>query len=322
MKNILSTLIIGLLFSSFCFAQNSVQLTINHKLGSDNFAFNTGAKNNLNDDFNISRLEYYITEFTVEHDGGQTTEINDLWVLVNANTSTEVDLGDHNITEVEGVRFHIGVDDEHNFLDPATYPSDHPLAPQNPSMHWGWASGYRFVALEGEGGANYDNTIELHGLGSQNYKEVSVNVTASASSSAVNINIDADYTRALEDIAVNSGIIVHGFDDEALDMLNNFQLYVFSSKTGTSSSVDYSEISAVSIFPNPTADGSSTLLISATELQTYQLSITDILGKEIQSLKNVNSNEALDLNFENAGLYFINLIKEDQTIITKKLVVN
>ncbi|MBK7304311.1 MAG: hypothetical protein IPI90_13940 [Saprospiraceae bacterium] len=26
---------------------------------------------------------------------------------------------------------------------------DSPLAFQDPSMHWGWTSGYRFIALEG-----------------------------------------------------------------------------------------------------------------------------------------------------------------------------
>jgi len=322
MKKIYSTLIICFLINSFSFAQNSVQLNINHKLGNQDFALLTGSTNNLNDDFNLSRLEYYITEFTIIHDGGQTTEVNDLWVLVNAANATEIDLGNHNITEVEGIKFHVGVDDEHNFLDPASYPSDHALAPKNPSMHWGWASGYRFAALEGNGGANYDNLIQLHGLGSENYNEVSVNVTASANSSAVNINIDADYARALENIAVNSGVVVHGFDNEAQEMLENFQLYVFSSKTGTTATIDFSEISSVDLFPNPTNDGMSSFLINATEENVYQVSITNVLGKEIQSLKNVTSNEVVDLNLETAGLYFINLIKENQTIISKKLIVN
>ncbi len=322
MKNILFTLITCFLLSNFGFAQNSVQLNINHKLGSDAFAMLTPSTNNLGDDFNLNRLEYYITEFTVTHDGGQTTEVNDLWVLVNAADATAIDLGSHNITEVEGVQFHIGVDDAHNFLDPASYASDHPLAPKNPSMHWGWASGYRFVALEGNGGPSYNNTVELHGLGSQNYLEVSVNVTASAASNAVTINIDADYARALENISVNSGLIVHATTDEAQEMLSNFQLYVFSSKTGTTSTVDYSEISSLDIFPNPTTVGTSTLRINATKELSYQVSITDILGKEILSLDKVNSNVAIDLNLENAGMYFINLIKENQTVISKKLIVN
>ena len=77
------------------------------------------------------------------------TAIPNKWVLVNASEATEVDLGSHDVTNVEAVHFHIGVDSSVNHSDPASYPMGHPLAPVFPSMHWGWAAGYRFVAIEG-----------------------------------------------------------------------------------------------------------------------------------------------------------------------------
>ena len=45
-----------LLMSFSIIAQNTVQLNINHKLGTDDFAMNTAAQNNMANDFNISRL--------------------------------------------------------------------------------------------------------------------------------------------------------------------------------------------------------------------------------------------------------------------------
>ena len=64
-------------------------------------------------------------------------------------------LGSHDITTLESVRFGVGRS-EHNHLDPSAYPGDHPLAPQLPSMHWGWASRYfhRF-GMEGWAGEGF-----------------------------------------------------------------------------------------------------------------------------------------------------------------------
>jgi len=229
MKKQLLGLVVLLLFLSITgFAQNSVQLNIHHKLGVTDFALETSAQNNLEHDLQFSRLQYYISEITLVHDGGMETPINFVWILVNAAESTQVDLGDYNIDSLEMIKFHVGVDKNHNHLDPATYQASHPLAPQFPSMHWGWASGYRFIALEGTAGPNLDQTFELHGLDDDNYFETSIPLNVIASNNEIVVNLDADYTRALEDIAVNAGVIVHGDDAEAKQSLENFRDYVFS----------------------------------------------------------------------------------------------
>ena len=163
-----------LLLSFSVMAQNTVQLNINHKLGTDVFAMNTAAQNNMGNDFNVTRLQYYMAEISIVHDGGTETTITDLYALVDASSATTLDLGSHNINSIEGVNFHIGVDQGKNHADPASYNMGHPLAPKNPSMHWGWTSGYRFIAFEGKGGVNLNQTFELHGLGDVNYFKVTV----------------------------------------------------------------------------------------------------------------------------------------------------
>ena len=105
MKKSLLIAISFLMFSMSSNAQNSIQLNINHKLGDANFAMETGAKNNLDNDFEVTRLEYYISEILITHDGGSETTIEDLWILVDANQNTLVDLGDHDINTVEKVSF-------------------------------------------------------------------------------------------------------------------------------------------------------------------------------------------------------------------------
>jgi hypothetical protein len=322
MTKFVLSLVTILMLSISVFAQNTLKLNINHKLGTNAFAMNVAAQNNIYDDFKVNRLEYYISEISITHDGGTETMISNVWALVNASGVTEINLGSQSITSVEGVNFHVGVDANSNHLDPASYNMTHPLAPKNPSMHWGWTAGYRFLAIEGKGGSSYNQTFELHGLGDANYFKTVIPFTtaATAVNSEITLDIDADYTRILEGISVNSGVIVHGETGAAKTALENMRDYVFTPSSTASSTIDISEINAFSIFPNP-SNGTTKLTISTSSDLTYQVAITDIIGRQVAFFNEVRSNSTLELNLNNAGLYFVSLIKEGQPVLTEKLIV-
>lgn len=318
------SLLFILAFSFFCLnsdAQNNIQLHINHMLGDESFQMGTPAKNNIDHDFEASRLEYYISEITITHDGGTETKVEDFWILANAEDgiTTQEDLGDYDINQVEKISFYIGVDPDHNHLDPATYPQNHPLAPQFPSMHWGWTSGYRFVAYEGKGGSNLDQVFQLHGLDDSNYFQTEIELDASVDNDVVNIYLNADYARALEDIEVNNGVIFHGANGDAKKCLENFRDFVFSAGAMVSSTTDFSEVNSFEVFPNP-ANGVATIHLASDLDLTYQIAVTDVLGNQIQFMDAVNGNSTTDLILNNAGFYFVNLIKDGQPIVTKKLI--
>lgn len=319
MKNFVLFLSAFFMLNVSSYAQNNIQFKINHKLGDADFAMETGAKNNIDHDFEVTRLEYYISEIIITHDGGTETTIEDLWILVNADQDTQVDLGDHDINAVEKVNFSIGVDPDHNHLDPASYQASHPLAPQFPSMHWGWAAGYRFVAFEGNGGSAFNQLFQLHGLEDDNYFQTEIELDIVANNNEILINLDADYARALEDITVNSGVIVHGGNGAAKKCLENFRDFVFSPVSLTSSTIDFSEVSKFEAFPNP-ANSRTTLTLKTSQDLTYQVSVTDIHGKQVAFFDEVSGNSTLDLELSSTGFFFINLIKEGQPVITKKLI--
>jgi hypothetical protein len=319
MKNFILLFAAFLVLNTNAFSQNTVKLNVNHQLGALPFLFNTAAQNNIGHDFNLSRLEYYVSQFTVVHDGGMETNINSIYTLIDASEGTTIDLGSHNITSVEAVKFHIGIDSATNHLDPASYDPAHALAPKLPSMHWGWASGYRFVALEGQGGANYNQTIALHALGNENYNEVEVLTTATAANNEVVIDIYADYARALENISVHTGSFKHGTDGDARTVLSNFKKHVFNSFP--TSTVDFSEVNDFSVFPNPTT-GKATIKLETTQDISYQVLISDMLGREVALIENIQNNQPIETNLEQSGLYFVQLVKNGQTVITKKLLVN
>jgi len=318
MKKITLLVVAITLFSFNVFAQNTVKLNINHELGTSLFAINAPAQNNMGDDFKITRLEYYLSQFIIVHDGGTETNVTGVYALVDASEGTVIDLGSHNITAVEAVKFHIGVDSATNHLDPTSFPATHALAPKSPSMHWGWASGYRFAALEGMGSSNYNQSIELHGLGDNNYYQAEVPTSATVSNNEVIIDIYADYARALENVSVNGGAFNHGFDGDARKLLFNLSQNVF--KNFATSTVDFSEVNAFNVFPNPTT-GKATITLDATQDEVYQVVITDMLGREITRLNEVKSNQSFEANLEQSGMYFVQLVKNGQTVITKKLLV-
>lgn len=300
-------------------AQNNIQLNIHHKLGEADFEMNMGAKNNLDHDFKVNRLEYYISEIYILHDGDVETLLEDVYILVDASEPTQVDLGNHEINQIAGMRFSIGVEKGANHSDPATYPSGHPLAPQFPSMHWGWAAGYRFVAYEGRGGSSYNQMFQLHGLEDENYFQTSIPVSASATDNQIVINIDADYARALEDIQVNSGLIVHGGFGAAQKCLENFRDYVFSPSGSITSAKDISEINHFKVFPNP-SDGYSIIDLSTTKDVVYQINVIDALGRTVHVFDRVQGSANLDLEINQSGLYFVNLIKDGFIVKTQKIV--
>ena len=322
------------IFSLTVFSQNNIQFNINHKLGETDFAFETATTNNIDHSFHVQRLEYYISEISIVHDGGIETAIDELWILANASEPTNVDLGMHDIETVETVYFHIGVDPGHNHRDPAGYDISHPLAPKSPSMHWGWTGGYRFVALEGFSGSNLDQQMQIHGLGDNNYFKVEIPLSAAALDGTININIDADYTRALENIELNAGLVEHSEQNEAKQTLENFRDYVFKASTDI---VALENIDLVfldmTISPNP-ASISNTISVNwnnvnTLDSKTYELIVFDILGRKMQQNSNINNgindDSTISLEFGNSqlspGLYFVNLVQDGQIIASQKLVV-
>ena len=66
-----------LLTSSIGFAQTELVFNIQHKLNAYDFEINEPGMTNDSVVFTVSRLQYYVSEISVEHDGGQITAFPD-----------------------------------------------------------------------------------------------------------------------------------------------------------------------------------------------------------------------------------------------------
>ncbi len=306
-------------------AQTDLSLTINHLLGDEAFALLQSSSNNLGMSFEVDRLEYYISGISLLHDGGQIIEIEDLYLLVDASEPTEVVLGSYDISSLEGIQFSVGVDEDVNHEDPALWASDHPLAPQNPSMHWGWSAGYRFAAVEGTAGANAGQLFELHGLGDRHYVADGIHIPLSLEAQAgqILIEVDADYNGIFYDMDLSSGVVSHGEINEAAQSLENFYSKVFVGQLQENvSSEDLSAIPTFQVSPNPS---SGRLFMTANGAlagqHSYTADLVNVLGQRVDSF--VLTAEGAEVEVQQPGLYFLQIrnqgaIQSSQPILISK----
>ncbi len=298
-------------------AQINVSLQINHKLGATPFQMGSQATNNLGNGFTLNRLEYYLSEITLIHDGGQLTTVANRWILVDAGQPLMEDLGIQPITSLEGVRFGVGVQAAYNHLDPSTYPSNHPLYPQSPSMHWGWSSGYRFIALEGNCGTNMLQTVEIHALDDINYFQTTINTAGMMTFQGLVIDLNADYAMGLKDIDLSGGLINHGASGEARRLAQNFRDFVFTPNVATSLTTPL-VTNTFGIAPNPT-NGHSRLVMDAAISAHSSFVVYDYTGRILKTVQPVNG--IADLEIAVAGCYLVALQHDGKTLATKRLVV-
>jgi hypothetical protein len=313
-------LLLFLLSVSFfpAFSQKEVVLNLNHMVANAPMALATPYLAPASYGFTITRLTYYISDIQLIHDGGQTTNLDSTWLLVHAPADQSFSLGTHNVTEIEGIYFSIGVDPAHNHLDPTTWPAGHPLAPQMPSMHWGWSPGYRFVALEGKTGATFLFTYEIHALGDDNYNAVSLSLDAQQAGNILNINLLADYQGMFTNLDVSSGLIEHGDKGPAITLLYNFANHVFSPMTASTAITAPDFAGEFAIGPNPSVDGNSVARYTLPAGNSYQMILTDITGREVRSWSLDAASSSQHLEAPAAGIWFIRLLENGRTVLTEK----
>ncbi|MEZ4926033.1 MAG: MbnP family protein [Saprospiraceae bacterium] len=321
--------LVSILITSISFvlsAQNEVVLHLSPRLGNASLALDMPFDHPSGSyQVKFTRFEYYISEIEITHDGGQITPVQGMHLIVRPALDSMYSLGQMpGVTNVEAVAFAVGVESASNHLDPASFPWNDPLAPQNPSMHWGWSAGYRFAAIEGEAGTNLGQHFEIHALGDANYKAQSISTTAEQVSPEQKvIHLIADYSQVVKNITLSSGLIVHGSSGMAVTLLNNFRNVVFTAET-SSGLIDPAFEGTFSVAPNPASLAREVLLsYSLPEGNDYQLCVTDLTGKTIAYYSLFSGeNQLLSLDkMPNSGVYLVHLFQNNRPVVVEKLIV-
>ncbi|HRI60019.1 MAG TPA: hypothetical protein PK228_09860 [Saprospiraceae bacterium] len=274
----LSTLLLAFAFVSSAFAQttNQVVFSFDHKAGADPMVLNqTEFAIWNNKKVKLTRAEFYISEIEIHHSDSTTMPLTDEYILVNAaNPGAEHDLGQWAVDAAHGVTLHLGVPQSVNHNDPAAWPATHPLAPQNPSMHWGWSAGYRFMAIEGKIDNNNDGvpetTFEFHNLGDALYKTVELTGIEEAENGVLHLHLTLDYIQLFKNMAMTGNLIQHGSATLNQKMMTNAATEAFLAMPEASATHEVLTNSLnVSASPNP---------FSAETLIQYELPAADALS--------------------------------------------
>lgn len=314
-------LLVLLLFSLGSISQKNVVIKISKKLGSSPFTINQVGQNNISQNFKLKRVDYYLSGFTIIHDGGAQLIVSaGKHILVKGSTDVNESLGTFNVTNVEGIKFHIGVESPTNNGDPALWTGTHPLAPQSPAMHWGWSAGYRFIALEGKSGPTFATTFEMHTLGNANYLETTVMAPGINAGSTSTLNINADYNQALKSIDVNAGGIDHGVNETDLKVIQNFRDFVFSPNPAFLVTTTFNTNQSITVYPNPSS-GKINITLSDASTKITSANIVDITGKIIETLSLLNKT-SYDVTIKTKGFYIIKFYNESENVANHKLLIN
>lgn len=98
----------------------------------------------------MSRLDGLLSRLALQRTDGTWLESGRWHVFVSAEkgrlSATADGLPPEEFT---AIRFVVGLDAETDASDPQTWPPDHALHPDVCGLHWGWRSGYVFLAIEG-----------------------------------------------------------------------------------------------------------------------------------------------------------------------------
>ena len=105
------------------------------------------------DGFSVSRFDGLLSQLELQRSDGTWLKSDRWHVFFSAETRRLTAMADGLSKEqFKAIRFRVGVDAATDASDPATWPPEHPLHPDVCGLHWGWKSGYVFLAIEGHYG--------------------------------------------------------------------------------------------------------------------------------------------------------------------------
>ena len=314
--NHLFTFLFALTLSTSMFAQTKeVIIKMNHLYNGTPFTIDSTYEVDGGVAIEFSRMEFYLHINSLVNTNNESVELDDSYILVNPEQNN-YSLGNHEISDINTLLFHIGVSPEVNHNDPASLENTHPLAPQQPSMHWGWAAGYRFIAIEAMLDKDQDGILEAviqyHAVDDAYYTSLSISDASVETETSITFHLDVNYDKMFENINASEGGVFHGAFDENLALVNNIATNSVFTVTENLSLTE--TIVSNGIFPNP-----FTNVIQLNLKQHSRVKLFNVLGDliEIQELK--KGLQRIETEQLIKGLYILTIESQDTSETIKLL---
>jgi hypothetical protein len=189
-----------------------ISIVFNSQYNGEDLVYNKLYKSPQNNDLWIIKKEYYLSNVIAISKSGSKELVTDIVLLdqsegINGMTvSGSIPKGDYTAIE-----FSLGVREDLNLKDPATFDASHPLSVTN-NMYWGWSTQYIFSKLEGfEIYANDTTSFVIH-TGTQDLYRPEINVSRafSITTGGNTVNVTMDVFDILEQNEYTFNLITDG----------------------------------------------------------------------------------------------------------------
>jgi len=129
----------------------SLELNVRPVFGGEPLALDSlRYRNTAGETMSVTRLSCLLSGFALERaDGSWLALTNEVAWLDAGQSRMAVRLANLPPESYRSVRFQVGLDPAVNHANPAGFPPQHPLNPNQNGLHWNWQGGYIFLALEG-----------------------------------------------------------------------------------------------------------------------------------------------------------------------------
>ena len=272
--------------------------------------------------FLLDHFDYYLSSIELVHDGGQVMDFTNQ-VFLFEPVSFTIYLGYLNVSNIEQISAYVGVPPNLNTssgtdaIDITQYPVNHPLSFQEPSMYWGWTSGYMHMIVGGNCDQNTDGVFEtlfeLHNLGDQNYRGFTLPVTQTQTSTdQIDIYLNCQLDQWLKDIPIETAGVSHGTTGVNMEIMKNVETEPVFTQPLTASLTHHPERRGEVRVTS--GDVQSVVFWSEIENLNY-IEVVDAFGRTMHS-ENVSGSEG-KFSFQNpgSGIFFIRMKDENRSII-------
>ena len=172
----------------------TIVLTIDHFFKGEPLELNKIYKGPQNRDLWITKKKYYLSNITATTENGESELIKDVALItVGTNEGSMTIVGKIPKGQYLAISFDLGVREDLNLKDPATYNKDHPLSVFN-NMYWSWSTQYIFSKIEGHEILNGDTASFVIHTGTQSLYRPNIKVQrvfdVVAGGSDISINLD------------------------------------------------------------------------------------------------------------------------------------
>ena len=320
------SILFALLLSYTSFGQKNVFVHIDPVVSGVDLQLNTVYNALDGKTFKLDYFDYYLSDVLITHDGGQTLNLYDTIFLVKHDDHMMY-LGNLDVTNIEQIDFSIGVPKSRNTQsgilaqDISTYPENHPLSFQDPSMYWGWQGGYMHMIIGGYSDGNDDQIpdvyFEVHNLGDHNQQPVSLTVNQTNTTlDQIDIYLNCNFEQWIKNIPLSTVGIMHdeiGVNKTIMDNVQLFPVFTLAANAGTKEldeSIIHCSASQNQIF----VDWSK-----LTNLKSC--SLIEQNGRVIKEMTLTENEGKLNWNAINAGFYLVQFTNTQGQIIASKKVI-